>query len=222
MSIHPRMIPRFREMREAIDHIPSWRDRIYLMYLYLTASRYAEIVTHVSPSEHEVTKAYGNEVTWDLEKWQRGEQVEQALAITVRCAKKKKAYYKVIGLPVQPHFEPWTKSLLHYLVRKKGFHIDLGRHQLGRIVRQELRGQGLRVPSTLKNPLRHYRLSHLATVYDFRNPVFLTSITGHQSGYDYRAMTGGTLPAALSSYLHTLWRDYFHLLMKPYTEALDF
>jgi hypothetical protein len=111
---------------------------------------------------------------------------------------------------------------LKYLVRKKEFHIDLGRHQLSKVVRQELRGQGLRIPSKLLNPLRHYRLSHLATVYNFRNPLFLTSITGHSAGYDYHSMTGGSLPSALSYYLHTLWRDYFHLLLNPYAEAIQF
>jgi hypothetical protein len=220
MSIHPRLIPKFRELRETIDHVPSWRDRIYLKYLYLTASRYAEAVTKAAPSDS--TKAYGSEITWDLEKWQRGDQVEQAFCVTVRCAKKKSTYYKVIGLPVQPHFEPWTKDLLQYLVRKKTLAIDLGRDRLGKIVRQELRGQGMRVPTQIKNPLRHYRLTHLSTVYDMRNPIYMTSITGHSSGYDFRAMTGTSLPAALSSYLHSLWRDYFHLLLKPYTEALEF
>ena len=102
-------------------------------------------------------------------------------------------------------------ELLHRSLR---FH--LCRPAIEYIIRQNLRSL---LPEknkhNLKNPLRHWRLSHLAELYDF-DGFDLTMFAGWTYG---SSMAGQGASGMLDSYLHLSWKKYFKKLLVPLSEV---
>lgn len=133
-----------------------------------------------------------------------------------------KVHTKSIALPCTPKFEPWTLDCLKFFQKraiKKGdanvtIGFDMERRQFWKIVRDNL---GTILPAkgkhSIKNPLRHFRLSHLVSYYNF-SPYDLTSYSGWTVRSTFGQM-GVMASPNLDAYVHLRWRDYFGKLLKP-------
>ena len=140
----------FRRMREVIEHITKKRDRILIKTLYLTAARVSEIVTKVGAYdlEHKQTKAYGKYLDFKAEKFQVNRRhIENVLLITGATAKRKlktkqeqeQGYIpKVIALPVNPVYEPFTEELLRWIQTHHTLSFPITRNWVYKIVKKNL------------------------------------------------------------------------------------
>ena len=163
------LIPEIRPVRELIDHVRSYRDSYILKFFYLTAARPCEVVTKIEPNEVHHTQAYGNDIKHGLSTFKD----QKVFLITLRVAKKRRnkktgkagASYKMVALPVMPEFEPWCYDLMKYLTATGTFALDLTRKYVSSIIRDYL--NPLEYEQSMKNPLRHFRLTHLMNHYNF-------------------------------------------------------
>jgi hypothetical protein len=165
----------FRDFREAVNHVISVRDRNLIKLLYLTASRPSEVCTRTTPSElrNRATKPYGCSMRYELAKYKN----ETVFLIVVALAKKRGSLpsQKVIALPYDARYEPWTSDLVNRMRRNKKLEFDLTRVIVNKIVRERLTpslGREIRAKD-----LRQLRLEHLANLYDF-DPYDLAAIAG--------------------------------------------
>ena len=165
----------FCSFREAVDHVLGVRDRNLIKLLYLTASRPSEICTRTTPSElrTRATKPYGSSMRYGLAKHKN----ETTLLIAVALVKRRGSLpsHKVIALPYDARFEPWTSDLVKRMRKNKKLEFDLTRVTVNKIVRENLSpllGREIRAKD-----LRQLRLEHLANLYDF-DPYDLAAIAG--------------------------------------------
>jgi len=219
-------VPDFRRMREVIEHIPHKRDRVLIKTLYLTAARVSEVTTKVESFDqaHQATKAYGKYLDWKLEDYTVNRRVkEKVLLITAATAKRKlktKAQQmagfipKVIGLPVNPMYEPFTQDLLKWLTVKNTLSFPITRNWVYKIVRKHLRVLDLKVRT---HSLRHWRLTHLVEKYLF-DPYDLSAYAGWSLQHGFAATGGVPVRPQRAVYMYSAWQRYFPKLLKPITE----
>ncbi|MHC3129846.1 MAG: site-specific integrase [Candidatus Bathyarchaeota archaeon] len=216
-------VPDFKRMREYIEHIPKKRDRVLIKTMYLGAFRVSEITTKVSPSDTK-THAYGRHLTWKIADFKvNRRRKEKALLITSAIAKrrlqtkKQKArgfIPKVIGIPVMPNYEPFTEELLRWGVKHWSLSFPLTRRSVHRIVKQNLRRLD---PKVSPQSLRHWRLTHLVTHYQF-DPYDLTAYAGWSLQHGFGVTGGMAVSPQIDAYMHSAWQKYFPKLLKPITE----
>lgn len=100
---------------------------------------------------------------------------------------------------------------------ERSLRVRLGRAGIEYILRQNL---GSLLPRKDKhnnrNPLRHWRLSHLAEVYDF-DGYDLTQIAGWSYG---SSMAGQGASGMLDHYLHLSWKKYYQKLCVPLADVM--
>lgn len=215
MSFTDSDVPDMLEFRKKVDRISDRRDRTLIQTLYLGAFRVSEVVTKATPYDllHNESKGYGVHLSWKLDLFQE----QKALLIKSAVAKRsaKELTYKIIALPTNPDFEPWTLDLLRLIKDRRGsneaLQFPLGRHRVRQILQERLgehifkkRSSGKR----LLNPLRHYRITHLAEHYGFDGYDLCV-----YAGWSFK--TGVSAVGQLDAYLHLGWRKYIRKLLKP-------
>lgn len=207
------VVPDFRDFRKFVDNnISKLRDSFLIKTLYLLAARNCEVITKVSASHTRVDKAYGKYLRLNFANYEN----IKVLLVTCPVAKRKlKAdgtpYTKIIALPCEDAYESWTRDLLKHYQLAGRLSFNLTRDGVRKILRKNL---GSLLPPRLKNPLRHFRVTHLITEYGF-DPNDLTAYAGWtlKTGF---GKAGVVLPSdQLGIYQHLRWRDYIKKLMKP-------
>jgi len=216
----------FRRMREVIEHIPKKRDRVLIKTLYLTAARVSEIVTKVGAYdlEHKQTKAYGKYLNSKIEHFQvTRRHTEPVLLITEAIAKrtlktkdqKEKGYIpKAIALPCNPVYEPFTQELLQWIKAHYRLSFPITRNWVYKIVKKNLRELD---PKVRTHSLRHWRLTHLMTHYQF-DPYDLSAYAGWSLQHGFGVTGGVPVSPQIDVYMHSAWQKYFPKLLKPITE----
>jgi integrase len=122
---------------------------------------------------------------------------------------KEKIVYKIIALPMNPRYEPWTEDLLKWIVKTGSLSFPLTGDWINKgIVQPCLRELDRNVHS---HSLRHWRITHLVSEYDF-DPYDLTAY----SGWTFKTTFGGMGMGSgqLDIYLHLAWKRYFKKLLR--------
>jgi hypothetical protein len=159
----------------------------------------------------EALKKFG--LTKLLEQHQQGKEISSDVIAWLS----KKMVFKMIALPVNPKYEPWTKDLLLFIQRQKGkLSLDLTRHRLWEIVKHELSPLDRKVRT---HTLRHWRISHLIENFNF-SPYEVTVYAGWTIGSTFGAM-GIQASRNIDIYAHLTWRTYFPKMLVPYTKDND-
>ncbi len=166
-------------------------------------------------SEQEILKAFQKFGQLDLFDQVMSKEVEvnpQLIKVLLS-----KIFLKVIALPTTPEYEPWTMDIIKYMVKvkkKQDLSFNITRKHFWKILRDNLSGI---LPSkgrnNIKNPLRHFRLTHLTEYYQFE-PYDLTLISGWTVGTTFGAL-GIRASANIDSYVHLRWQSYFPKLLQP-------
>jgi len=171
-------------------------------------------------TDEELTEAFMKFQQKDLLTKIINEEVEfDSQLVTVLLSKIK---FKSIGIPVNPHFEPWAVDLLRYMskVKKKAeLTFDLTRKTVWQIMRKRLDPiLPSKSPKNLRNPLRHYRTTHLDVYY--RMPAQgIQTITGWTARTAYGAQ-GMAISSNYDRYVHKDWRSYIDHLLIPILQFL--
>lgn len=215
MSFVDQDVPDMMQFRKAVDEISAGRDKVLLEALYLGAFRASEICGKATPYDlnHKQSRAYGVHLTWKLDKFEEERVLLLKSAVAKRSCKELK--FKMVALPCSPEYEPWTLDLLKWIKDHKGspeaFKFPLGRHRVKQILQEQL-GRGIFRKKTsgkrLLNPLRHYRITHLAEHYDFDAYDLCV-----YAGWSFKSAFGSV--GQLDTYLHIGWRRAFKKLLKP-------
>lgn len=124
-----------------------------------------------------------------------------------------KMTYKKIALPCNPKYEPWTVDLLHYIQKHGTVSFNLCRKTLWEIQRQYLEPFLPRKnKASVKNPLRHFRITHLLDNYNFQADE-ITTYSGWSLKTTFNQM-GVLASPNLDIYSHLAWRKYFPKLLR--------
>lgn len=122
----------------------------------------------------------------------------------------KKMLYKMVAIPTNPTYEPWTLDILKYLQRHQArLNFDLTRQRIFQIVRKNL---GDHFNGIHPHSLRHFRLTHLVSHYHF-DPYDVTAFAGWSYSTGFGGM--GVASSQLDTYLHLSWQKYYPKLLKP-------
>ncbi len=121
---------------------------------------------------------------------------------------------KVVALPTHMKYEPWTLDLLKWIKKQGNINFNLTRQRFGQILRENLSGiLPRRNLHNLKNPPRHFRISHLIEYYQL-DPYEIMSYTGWTIKSTFGQMGIAASPN-IDAYTHPRWRLYFQKLLKP-------
>lgn len=219
-------VPSLHKFREAVDHILNPRDALLVKAIYLTCCRPSEILTKVNPWELEhgrVKLAYGTYVKVErLKTFDYQDRRHKVLVIKMAVAKRKKKgkkaqkdqkmklILKVIALPCDPRYEPWTEDLIKYIGKRGTLNFDLSRDWVNDLIKNsQLRKLD---PHVVTKSLRHYRITHLLEEYNF-DPTDIICVTGwtFKSGLPKFGIAGGQF----DTYAHLRWKKYFPKLLIP-------
>jgi len=126
---------------------------------------------------------------------------------------------KLIALPCSKVFEPWTEDLLRHISKTGTLSFNLTRQRVWQLYRTYL-SPFLKPKNkrNKKNPLRHFRLTHLVSEYDF-NAFDLTVYSGWTLNTSAGMFGIQTSPQA-GQYIHLKWKDYFPKLLKPLEDMI--
>ena len=205
-------VPELTEFRAAVDRIRNRRDSILIKALYLLALRVNEITTKVSPSVlKRGTEPRGQYINCSIRYYLDVPAAVFTCAVLKRKpkSKKRKHVYKVVALPCDPKYEPWTVHLLRWFKEKNGLGFPITEMQVRRIVKKHL---AILDPKVHPHSLRHWRASHLVNYYDF-DSWELCAYMGwsHKSMFTKMAMPVGKTDI----YVHIAWKRYFPKLLRP-------
>jgi len=163
--------------------------------------------------EEEIIEAFTKFHRTDLiDKWRSGQIKVDPLLTKVLLGKIK---LKIVALPISIKYEPWTLDLLKWISKNKGkLHFDLTRVRLWQILRENISGiLPKKDKRNMRNPLRHFRISHLIEYYGF-DPYDLTSYVGWTVRSTFGQL-GISASPNIDAYAHLRWRMYFPKLLKP-------
>lgn len=163
--------------------------------------------------EEEVVEAFTKFKRTDLiDKWRSGHIKVDPLLINVLLGK---ISLKVVALPTSGKYEPWTIDLLKWIKTNKGkLNFDLTRVRFWQILRENLSAiLPKKDKRNMRNPLRHFRISHLIEYYGF-DPYDLTSYVGWTIRSTFGQL-GISASPNIDAYAHLRWRMYYPKLLKP-------
>ena len=219
-------LPDVNEVRRRIEQVKREDIRFCLMSTYLLAARISEIVGYSSPSDE--TKGRGPRGTdVQIENFQIGETIEKAAVFKLRTAKRG-GKIRLVALPMNPIYEPWTRPLYKYFRKHRSKLVfPFTRQLVWQYVRKWKVFDGLFYPvdkyavwkdkrkvfdvdEHLKpfnlHALRHLRATELVQFYGFDGRDLAT-----YGGWTFRSMG---LPSTADRYLSLGWQSYFPKLLK--------
>ena len=164
-------------------------------------------------TDEEVLQAFTKFNQFDLlDKYQSGELQVDPLMIKLWLGK---ITLKVIALPTSKQYEPWTSDIIKYMLKNKGkLSFPITRQRLWQLMRKNISGILPRKDiHNVRNPLRHFRISHLIEYYNME-PFELTTYAGWTAKTTFNRM-GMMASSNLDHYAHLRWRNYFPKLLKP-------
>lgn len=161
--------------------------------------------------EEEIIEAFTKFKRTDLiDDWRSGKVKVDPLLIKVLLGK---LFLKAVALPCSPKFEPWTSDLLKWIQKHHKISFDMTRVSFWRILRSNLSSILTKKDKrNLRNPLRHFRISHLIEYYQM-DPYEITSYTGWTIRSTFGQL-GISASENLDAYAHLRWRQYFPKLLK--------
>lgn len=161
--------------------------------------------------EEEIIEAFTKFKRTDLiDKWRSGQIKVDPLLIKVLLGK---ITLKVVALPTSPKYEPWTTDLLKWISKHRKLNFNMTRVWFWQILRDNLSGiLPKKGKHTMKNPLRHFRISHLIEYYGL-DAYQITSYVGWKISSTFAQM-GITASPNIDAYAHLRWRQYFPRLLK--------
>ena len=207
----------YKYTRDRIASITNAAVRGIAIISYLTAGRASELcgitirnnkhpnLEAVGPKLKDVTVASYNGI--------------QALLVPLITLKRRKRPVRIIALPMDPRYEPWTAFIWKYVESRKAsegpdaYLMPWNRHELWQFLDeagfQAILHSDNEPANSVHNPLRHLRLTHLRNYYGFDafQLTFYAGWTLQASG-----MGGG---GPMGKYLMQGWQDYFSKLLKP-------
>lgn len=223
-------LPSVKLVRKRIENVKREDIRTCLMCGYLFCGRVSELVSRINPSDLAHTKARGPKGSdVRLEKFELGPIKENVAVFTVSTAKRG-GIERLVGLPLDPKYEPWTKEVCkYYLAQKNEACFPFTRQKVWQYSKQVFEGLTYpierytiieeegeeRIRKTVKrhprafrtHALRHVRAAELIEHYGF-DGIDL-SIYG---GWTLRSMTG--VGSSMQRYAHLRWQKYFAKLLK--------
>lgn len=159
-------------------------------------------------------------MTWKLQDFKADDSenikaLVLSMPIAKRCKKKEgKEYltYKEIALPCNPSFEPWTMDLLKWIqknqAKEDSLRFQVTRNTVRSTVIKHLYNLN---PQVHCHSLRHWRLTHLVTYYNF-DPYDLTQYAGWTFVGAFGKGQGAS--GMLDSYINLSWKRYFPKLLR--------
>jgi len=231
--------PDYAEFRAYVDALPNQKNSFVIKALYLTACRVSELVMKTTEYDlrRGMTKPFGLFMRWEITEY-LGEKVLLLIFVTAKRYRKKGGskivadfltkfietkkvddkllsklrnilVWKIIALPCNPIYEPWTLDLLRYIKKNGTLGINLTRQRIWEIVKKSLKPFW---PDVKTHSLRHWRLTHLAGHYNF-DPYELVIYAGWTFRTGFSAL--GLPSGQLDTYLHLGWKRYFPKLLRP-------
>lgn len=223
-------LPSVKTVRERIEKVELEEVQICLMCGYLFCARISELISKVSPSDKNYTTARGpkgSDVILDV--FELGDMQEEVAIFTISTAKRG-GVERLVALPLNPEYEPWTKKVYEYFKKCKekpcfpftrqkawqyskkafeGLSYPIERYSVTHPHNETKKRQVInRHPRAFRtHALRHMRASELIQYYGF-DGVDL-SIYG---GWTLRSTIG--VGSAMQRYAHLQWRKYFPKLLK--------
>ena len=200
-------VPELPEFRAVVDRIKSFRDSVLIKTLYLLAARVNEITLKISSSRGRETRSLGKFIDWSIREFDGEKALVVKCPVLKRKPKRKRegdVVYKLIALPVNPIYEPWTLDLLKWIKQTGKISFDLSRFGASKILKKHLEQYW---PGIHLHSLRHFRCTHLSEIYGF-SPMDLVTYMG----WTYRTAFGISM---LDRYMHLSWKDYFPKLLRP-------
>lgn len=223
-------LPSVKTVRDRVQEVKPEDVRVCLMCGYLFCARVSELISKISPSDKAYTTARGPKGSdVRLDTFELGEIREKAAVFTVSTAKRG-GVERLVALPLNPEYEPWTREVYEYYKECGGdFCFPFTRQKVWQYSKQAF--EGLRYPIerySVTHPegkekdrqvvnrhfrpfrthaLRHTRASELIEYYGF-DGVDL-SIYG---GWTLRSTIG--VGSTMQRYAHLQWRKYFPKLLK--------
>lgn len=226
-------VPSLREFREGVDRISNERISTTIKSIYLLCARPSELCRKITPweSSHKDAKPYGEFLTCKIEDYKiidypTEKKIEKVLVFRIAVAKRRRKtrkgdwqdrlVYKEIALPTSYEYEPWSYDLAKH-IEKYGT-LSLNRTRFGVLSQiKESLSLVLGDNEITTKSLRHFRLTHLGSVYHF-TPYDLIAEAGwtFKSGLGAMGMPSGQMDV----YFHPPWQDYFSKLLVPLSDLM--
>lgn len=212
------------EVRPATEEKPAVMEKVFLITSAVakrgkTMKKQSEETT-IELEKKEVIEALMKFNQKELlEKWETGEVEIDPLLIKALLGR---IILKTVALPCSRLYEPWTLDILKFFAarakKKKANDMVLGfditRKTFWQLLRENLPEIFPKKSNrTIKNVLRHYRITHLISYYTFQ-PYDISAITGWSLRTSYSGL-GVEVSPMLDHYAHLSWRNYFPKLLKP-------
>jgi hypothetical protein len=169
-------------------------------------------------------------------------KIKEPTAVFTVSTEKRQGWERLIALPLQSNYEPWTQDIVDYFQERKGqdlfpftrqqmynevaevfeglnykiFPYKRVRKENGQVVRDE-KGKAVK-DDVLKHskPFRNHALRHLRNV-ELRDFYGLSAEErSSYGGWTLRSMIGG-IGSSIDRYGEAVWRPYFPKLLKPRT-----
>jgi len=219
-------IPSYIEVRKRIELVGRKEFRICLMGCLLFAARISELVAYASPRDTTVARGpKGEDVRLEVFE---NDSVREDVAIFKISTAKRGGVERLIALPLNKKYEPWTEEIYNYFLGFDGEPVFPFTRQAVKdyvkknnvfngyfypIEKYTVSKNGLtkQVDRHLKpfslHALRHIRTTDLIDFYGFDS--FDLSIYG---GWTPKSIIG--VGNAMGRYFHLQWRRYFPKLLK--------
>ena len=202
-----------------------------LMAAYLFCARISEVIGRTCPSDLGKTIARGPQAKDVMvDTYTIGDISEDVVIWTIKTAKRK-GKERLIALPLNPEYEPYTKSLFNYFqgFDSNDYVFPFTRQKASEYSRSVFKGlqypidaykiyeNGLvtKEPPDHNKPFRTHALRHLRATELLSRYKFDGTDLSVYGGWTLRSMMG--VGSAMTRYINLTWNHYFPKLLKKRT-----
>lgn len=219
-------LPQVDVIRQRIESVRRDQIRYCLVCGYLFAARISELVSKASPSDNTVARGPRGKDCYATTYNDRGNEVE-AVVFRIQTAKRQ-GLERLIALPLDSQFEPWSQPLYRYFQERGEDHVfPFTRQKIWRFAKQAFEGltypiqtyritkKSLGIKKVVDRHLRPFRLHALRHI----RTAELIEVYG-LDGIDLSAYGGWTLRSmigvgsSMDRYAHLRWQRYFPKLLR--------